>query len=77
MILTLLLITKSRDLQRKRKYGYGFQLSITDRHHINDNWRDESNQRAIRKLHATFATSTNISINRYAKFFQQIRLFFL
>lgn len=47
MIFTLLLLlTETRDLQRRRKYGYGYQLLITDRHRINDNWRDEYLHRA-------------------------------
>jgi hypothetical protein len=38
MIFTLLLLlTEIRDLQRRRKYGHGYQFSITDRRRINDN----------------------------------------
>ena len=65
MIFTLLLLTEIRDLQRRRKCVHGYELSITDRRRTNDNWRDESTHRALRTIHATFATSTNTSINRY------------
>jgi hypothetical protein len=41
LLLLLLLLTEIRDLQRRRKYGHGYQLSIKDRRHINDNWRNE------------------------------------
>ncbi len=64
MIFTLLL-TETRDLQRRRKYWHGCQLSITDRRRFNDNWRDEHIHQAIHTIHVTFATSTNTSINRY------------